>query len=624
MSTKEHLPAQPTSVNEMTDTDPGLESRNPATAWLGTLLKDRYEVEKLLGRGGVGVVYLAHDRQLMGKSVVIKVMLAEMNDSEHRQWFRRKFQQEIEALARIDHPGVVGVLDAGEMPDGRPYLVTQYVHGNNLRSIISDDGVPFQRVARIMKQAGHALSAAHEKGVFHRDIKPENIMLQHLSDGEEIVKLIDFGIATVRDSRVPGDTQITKAAGTLPYMSPEQLRGRPTALSDIYALGVVAFELLTGRHPYSATLPVELIEQQKEGIPLRPKVLRPDLPDAAEAVILKAMSYEASQRFHYAREFGDLLALALEGHKIELDSRGQTTRTLSDKANLPDIEELKKAASSYETDSGNWQNAQTAISDKKSDFVTSPIVRHLLPPGSRNVETRIETTFAVPDRRRLAVMGLLAALLVAVISGLMWWRKSDTKQIVVVEPTPALVQAERDLTYWISIEQLRGQKLRQPLRMAHEVLFGQDDEFRLFVSSPQSGYLYIINESPEKQGELPRYNILFPNPQSNAGLSRLSENDQVKIPEQSLFRLDQRTGTETLWLIWSEQSLPQLEELKKLVNASDRGRITNPEQIKALADLLRKYETVKSATQTDSEKKFTRVRATGAIIAHRILLEHHS
>src|SRR3954452_24555033 len=139
------------------------------------LVDDRYHIEKELGHGGVGVVYLAHDRKLHDKRVVIKVLL---DKSLENAWVVQKFQQEKEALARVEHPGVVGILDTGELPDGKPYLVMQFVDGVTLRSQIKSEGIPIERAAEIIKQIGRALTAAHDRGIFHRDLKPENIMLQ--------------------------------------------------------------------------------------------------------------------------------------------------------------------------------------------------------------------------------------------------------------------------------------------------------------------------------------------------------------------------------------------------------------------------------------------------------------
>ena len=253
------------------------------------IMGNRYEVERELGRGGMSVVYLARDRQLLGKRVVVKVLL---ETTSLDPWIRQKFLQEMEALSRIDHPGVVGVLDTGLTAEGKQFLVMQYLEGVTLRSAIEPGGMNFGRAAGLIRQIGQALAAAHEKGVWHRDLKPENIMLQRLG-GEDHVKLIDFGIAGIQNSQFTGEK--TKVAGSFSYMAPEQFSGHPCAASDTYALGVVAYEILTG------TLPGETRES------------RPKLPEAAERSIRKAMSLGPELRHGETREFSEELNHALTG-----------------------------------------------------------------------------------------------------------------------------------------------------------------------------------------------------------------------------------------------------------------------------------------------------------------------
>ena len=253
------------------------------------LIGGRYEVERELGRGGMSVVYLARDRQLLEKRVVVKLLLEETGQDP---WIRQKFQQEMEALARIDHPGVVGVLDSGLTAEGRRFLVMQYIEGVTLRSLVAPGGMDRMRVAGIIRQIGGALAAAHEKGVWHRDLKPENIMLQCLG-GDDHVKLVDFGIAGIQNSQFSGEE--TKVAGSLAYMAPEQLGGQPCAASDTYALAVVAFEMLTGTLPSQAPEP------------------HPKLPEAAAKSLQKAMSAHPELRHVETREFSEELYHNLTG-----------------------------------------------------------------------------------------------------------------------------------------------------------------------------------------------------------------------------------------------------------------------------------------------------------------------
>ncbi len=793
MSTRKN-PNQETVATDSLLTDSDLSATGQDTGYLGSLLKGRYLIEKRLGRGGVGVVYLARDTQLMSKPVVIKVLLEELDGTEHHAWFKRKFQQEIEALSRIDHPGVVGVLDAGEMPDGRPWLVTQYVEGGSLRSVMQPGGMPLARVAEMMKQISHALEAAHEKGVFHRDIKPENIMIQRLAQGEELMKLIDFGIATVRDSQLAANRDKTQAAGTLPYMSPEQLRGRPTAASDIYALGTVAFEMLTGQTPFNPDSPVHLAELQRAGIPVKPLTLRPDLPPAAQDVILKALSYQPEKRYQRARQFGDELARALTGTGSGKVG-GEVNREAETKAeNLPAgrlTQEETSASSAMEEEpdlnvsptveiahtlcirimrysalpldqqtrslhrlqeivrhTREYRHAQPEnqlVSLPTSDglalvFFRAPVASvrcaleiasaakeppplklrmgihsgpvyrisdinahrnvtgggitvaqqvmefgdegHILlsgtvadvlsqltswapslhdlgeqevQPGVRvhlhnlytdqlgnpNPPERLPTvsSFATqlidsstvevsPKRSSVAmIVGMIAGaalLLVALALFIRFW--PSAKPVVI--PSPQIFPApgtnaaspERALTYWLVVEKYSSGKLEQPRRLAHEVYFGARDEFRLGLASAQSGYLYLIGEGPEKVDGLPRYNVLFPNPQSNGGSSRLDENQPLVIPERANLRFDNQKGTETIWLIWSAQAVPSLEAVKTLVNPRDKGAITDQAQLKAIESLLKAQPPGKA--DTDQEKKQTKVSGKGELLVHHIRLEH--
>src|ERR1043166_1843945 len=279
----------------------------------GKLLDGRYLVESQLGRGGIGVVYLARDTKLMEKRVVVKVLLDQFGDADTEHWVRRKFREEIEALARIDHPGVVGVMHAGELPDGRPFIVMQYIEGSSLRSVMKEGPMEFSRAANILRQIGHAIGSAHSRGIIHRDLKPENIMLQSLEEGEEYVRLIDFGIATVHDSQAAAEATSTRVAGTVHYMAPEQLQGQPSPASDIFAIAVLAYEMLTAARPFNPKSPYEILETLRAGPKARPSELRPDLPPGTEEIILRGLSYDEDKRPARAREFGDLLSQALSG-----------------------------------------------------------------------------------------------------------------------------------------------------------------------------------------------------------------------------------------------------------------------------------------------------------------------
>ncbi len=281
----------------------------------GETVDGRYLIERELDRGGFCVVFLARDQKLHDTPVVIKVLqeqAIEGADDDNKAWLLQRFKREVQALARIDHPGVVRALDAGQLPDGRTFLIMQHVAGTNLRSAIPTRGMDLRRVARLIRQIGQALDAAHKQGVIHRDLKPENIMLQRAGD-EEFAKLIDFGIATVLDRQMRPNMKSTVVAGTIDYMAPEQLEGKPTVASDIYALGVISYEMVTGRRPFNPDSPYQLRDLQRAGVRIKPCDLRPNLPQAAQAVILKALSFAPEDRHASAHDFCQALKDALTG-----------------------------------------------------------------------------------------------------------------------------------------------------------------------------------------------------------------------------------------------------------------------------------------------------------------------
>ena len=302
-------------------------TRFDADPLIGSMLDGRYLVKRKLGHGGFGAVYLASDEKMMSRLVVVKALLDDRISSE---WSVRKFKQEMEALARVDHPSIIGIFDSGQLDNGKPFLVMQYVDGASLRALIKPEGMDLTRAANIIRQIGRALSAAHDRGILHRDLKPENIMVQTLSDGEEQVKVIDFGVAKIKDSVLGSSTIGEQTVGTALYMSPEQLKAEPmTTASDVYCFAVMGYEMLTGRRPNNPDSAFQLLEMQRAGVRIKPRDLRPNLSPAAEVILLKALSFDPNERYEKAREFGDALSTALLG---EIDDPSEVTRVQAQKS----------------------------------------------------------------------------------------------------------------------------------------------------------------------------------------------------------------------------------------------------------------------------------------------------
>jgi len=307
---------------------------------IGEVLNSRYLIQSLLGEGGIGTVYRAIDLQINSRPVAVKLLREDRyksKDQKTDEWLKRKFLQEAEALSRVRHPGVVMVLDRGELDDGRPFFVMEWVEGRSLRDAMKPYGMGFDQAALVVQQIGQALTAVHGQQVFHRDLKPENVMLQNLGDGEEQAKLIDFGIAKVKDSEVGPETSIAMVVGTIPYLAPEQIQAQTTtAATDTYALGVIAYEMLTGRWPFNPTSkdPHVAVQQisimQRDRQLIKPSDLRSDLPEAAEKAILTALSFEPAERHARTKDFGEDLAQALLDREASNQKNMRGSRQSSD------------------------------------------------------------------------------------------------------------------------------------------------------------------------------------------------------------------------------------------------------------------------------------------------------
>ena len=277
---------------------------------LGTLLGDRYRLFSLLGEGGMGRVYLG-EHALMRKRVAIKVLHRELTQVPE---VLARFEREAMAAANIDHPNIAAATDFGKFPDGHVFLVLEYVQGKSLRELIADGPLPVLRALHIARQMASALVSAHALGIVHRDLKPENVMLVEKGGDPDFVKVLDFGVAKVpvqevseRGSIRPAKviTRVGMIFGTPEYMAPEQALGQNVdARADLYALGIILFEMLSGRRPFSAESPVGIIGQQLQG-PLPTFAKRAPhvrVPFALEQIILRLLAPQVASRFQTAVE----------------------------------------------------------------------------------------------------------------------------------------------------------------------------------------------------------------------------------------------------------------------------------------------------------------------------------
>ena len=274
-------------MSEIVETPVGNDPR------IGTTIAG-YRVERLLGRGGMGTVYLAEDLALQRK-VALKLLSVEFSDSEA---FRERIQIESRLAASIDHPNVIPIYDAGQAGDGALFIAMRYVEGADLKRILRAEGaLEPQRAVDVLAQIAKGLDAAHARGLIHRDVKPSNVLVAQADDGAEHVYLADFGLTQTATSSEAARESIT-LSGSSDYVSPEQIRGTGSdRSSDLYALGCVAYECLTGEVPYPRHAEMEVLVAHMNEQPPRPSGVNPALPSGLDAVTAKAMAKEPERRY---------------------------------------------------------------------------------------------------------------------------------------------------------------------------------------------------------------------------------------------------------------------------------------------------------------------------------------
>jgi eukaryotic-like serine/threonine-protein kinase len=355
---------------------------------IGTVFDGRYRIVRKLGAGGMADVYLAEDQEL-GRRVAIKIL----NDRHAADdQFIERFRREAKNAAGLSHPNIVSIYDRGTA-EGTYYIAMEFLDGRSLKEMIVGRGpAPVKTAIDYARQILAAVGFAHRNGIVHRDIKPHNVLVSP----EGRLKVTDFGIARSGASQM---TEVGSIIGTAQYLSPEQARGSPVdQTSDLYSVGVVLYEMLTGQVPFTGDTPLEIAMKHLSAVPTPPSEFRPDVPHDLDLVVLRALAKHPDERYQTAEEFDRDLAQVAEG--------------------LPVAAETADAATAVLSGSGVLAAAPTAIVSPPTPPPTAPT--RPAPPG-RTPPAGYYGYEGPPRRRRPVWPWILSLLLLAAAGGAAWF-----------------------------------------------------------------------------------------------------------------------------------------------------------------------------------------------------------
>ncbi|MGI8733047.1 MAG: protein kinase domain-containing protein [Pyrinomonadaceae bacterium] len=641
------------------------------SAIVNTVLDGQYQVESLLGKGGMGAVYRAR-HILLGDRVAIKILPPEVRTNA--EWLRR-FQREGQAARRFRHPNAVTVYDLRTSGDGTVYMVMEYVEGHTLGDEIKRRGrfTPAEAI-EVLEPIMSVLHTAHAMGVVHRDLKPDNIMIGNASTGERTVKLLDLGIAKMREiagGEGGGNTALTMAGqvlGTPHYMSPEQWGELPRdgdseidGRADIYSLGIVVYEMIVGKRPYSGQTLHELRREHISVVVPPVDGVVPNVPRAFGEAITRATAKDRGDRFATAGDFAANLSAAVHS----TDSVIGFDRTLPD---LPHIQDSNAHTEGIAPAPDTKSDVDAATILTLDSPVTAPVKEagtrpqgnagRPVAPGLMDSGIDAPSLVTIPQQPRpriqanvpgheqpqvakskipwlvLAAVGLVILLIVGV-GGFFAVKKftgSSTATGAVVEKSTGTNGAVEPVTgplrevaqYWLEL--LPESLLGEPVRVAGAIPLASEQSFKFHFVFNEDGYLYIVGP-----GELNKPTaFLTAKPASLSGLetNQVARGSDFSFPEglEHWLRLDKKAGTEDYTIIFSSTPLPE----PAFLSAEATGRPLSETEHGELTTFLAKHKTADPITEINDKDgaqpfvavKAPRAEASSNPIVFRIRIQH--
>ncbi|HEX3282538.1 MAG TPA: protein kinase [Pyrinomonadaceae bacterium] len=560
---------------------------------VGTVLDGQYKIETLLGKGGMGAVYLAR-HILLGDRVAIKILPQEVRTNA--EWLRR-FRREGQAARRFRHANAVTVYDLRTAADGNIYMVMEYVEGHTLDAEIKKRGPSTAAEAfEILEPIMSVLNTAHAMGVVHRDLKPENIMIgKATTGGEPTIKLLDLGIAKIREIagvESSGTTELTMAGqvlGTPYYMSPEQW-GEPSrdgnleidGRADIYSLGLIFYEMITGRRPFSAAT---LHELRRDHVSVTPPPLiekAPGVPRAFSDAIARAIAKDRVDRPATAGELAAELRAALANAAPQLPRdrtspdiphvEGSTAHThgipgaVSTKSdvNAATIVTVDSPPTSPQRPPAEFAKAEAGVAPQPAQRGVSDIdLGSSVTVPRRQAAMEIPLTQKKRGGKGLLIAGALALLLVLAVVGVAgifafsWFKSKPSTAVATEKPAgattdPAVATSEFG-RYWL--ETLPNELAAEPVRVAGVVPLKSGQAFKFHFEFSENGYVYVIGPGEQNQPTA----FLTEKPASISGLenNQVVKGDDFSFPSgiEHWLELDKKPGSENYTIIFSSERL---------------------------------------------------------------------
>lgn len=558
---------------------------------LGKVLGGRYRILERLGKGAMGRVYLAEDieiRTVPPLKFAVKI-------------FDQGFEKEVEALARVRSDRVVKIVTTGKTDDDRPFMVMEYLTGQTLAQLLDDHGrLPKEEVAQLIREICEAATEIHEtktdldgQGIIHRDLKPSNIMVERRRDRWKI-KLFDLGVARLDNPLIGRATSTHVAKGTPLYMAPEQFHGKamsgfgckpqsPTRIitpaTDIYSLGVIAYEMLVGLNPFRGAANLAGVSaMQREGGYVKALNQKGDIPAAARGAILKAMAFCPEARYQKAEEFGERLADTLTASPPKTKYAALAALIL---LTLLGLGVLMWYRPSVPARAGDDRAA--ANSNSTSNVNTNSGPNSNLAAGK-------------PDSKNANADG---------------------------GGSGATQSQGREVSYWLVTQRKINDRLTgEPKVVTADERLNDGWNFKLYFVGKERGYLYVINDGPaEGGGSL--LQILFPIPNDPSGRqSRNNGTSEItpgRIVEAFDSDIDRVTGTEHLWVIWSAERIPELERLTSYAVKEYEGKIRDTGDAEATRSFL---AGLRQADVSYDGRSHAVLRGEGNILVKELLLRH--